>query len=86
MLRLAERGERHTDVETDAVAVRYAHLVPERPPFLRTTAVQFCLSCALLILALLTDDAPLRQLLLTIYHWDLRRDAGRILAVPRDAH
>jgi hypothetical protein len=95
VLRLAKRGERHADGETDAAAVRYAHLVLERPPFLRSTAVQFSLSCALLILALLTDDALLRWcaaaggglcLLLAIYNWDLRRDARKILAVPRDAH
>ena len=94
VLRLAKRGACHPDAATDAAAVQFAHVVLERPSFLYTTAFQFPLSFALLAIAVLSQDTFPRWcaglggglcLLLTIYHWDLKRDARTILSVPRAA-
>jgi hypothetical protein len=93
VLRLAKSGERHPDPTVDAVAVRFAHSILEQPSFLYTTAFQTCLSLGLLAFALVVDDTFPRWcagiggglcLFLTVFNWDLKRDARKILSVPRD--
>jgi hypothetical protein len=93
VLRLAKRGECHSDIVVDAAAVQYARVAMERPTFLHTTAFQAIFSFALLAFAVMADDAFPRWcaglgggacLLLTIFNWDLKRDAKKILSVPRD--
>jgi hypothetical protein len=92
VLRRAKRGERHPDPSIDAASVRFAELVLEAPSFIYSITFQLVMSLSLLALAFVVQDAFPRWcagaggtlcLLLTIYNWDLKRDARTILAVPR---
>lgn len=87
---MTKRGERHPDPAVDAAAVQYARLVLAQkglrfaPGFL--LAVGFV---PLAIAILVGGSADLYAggacaLLMSAYVWDLRRDAKKITAVPRD--
>lgn len=93
VLKSAKRGEPHEDASVDAIAVRFANLVLEVPSVLHTIGFQLILSLALLAFAFMFEEAFPRWvagaggtlcLLLTLYNWDLKRDARIILSVPRD--
>jgi hypothetical protein len=92
VLRLAKLGERHPDPAVDAAAVRFANLVLEAPSFIYSITFQLVMSLCLLAFAFLVQESFPRWcagiggtlcLLLTIYNWDLKRDARTILSVPR---
>ncbi|WP_433293876.1 hypothetical protein ACQP2F_31695 [Actinoplanes sp. CA-030573] len=92
--RLAKRGERHPDGSVDAAAVRFSRMALQEPSssFLYTRTFQVMLTMTLLLIAVLWAEPFPRWtsgiggsacLLLLIFDWDLKRDARRILAVPR---
>jgi hypothetical protein len=92
--RLSKRGERHPDRTVDAAAVRFSRMALEEPlsSFLYTRPFQVLLTMALLLVAVLwaapfprwiSGIGGISCLLLLIFDWDLKRDARRILAVPR---
>ncbi|WP_041841130.1 hypothetical protein [Actinoplanes friuliensis] len=92
--RLAKQGERHPDDGVDAVAVRVSRMALEEPSssFFHTTAFGVLLTLTLLAIAVLWDDTFPRWcaglggsacFVLLVFNWDLKRDARRILAVPR---
>jgi hypothetical protein len=92
--RLSKRGERHPDDTVDALAVKVSRMALEkRPPRLIYTPVfQWLMTSTLLVIAVLWAEPFPRWtggigsglcLLLLLLDWDLKRDARRILAVPR---
>lgn len=90
VLRSTRRGERHPDPAVDTAAVQYARLVLGQKAL--RFAPGFLLAAGFLPIAvaiLLGGSAILYvggacSLLLSAYVWDLRRDAKKIVAAPRN--
>jgi hypothetical protein len=94
VVRLSKRGERHPDDAVDAAAVKFSRMSLDEPSssFLYTPAFGVLLTLTQLAIAVLWAEPFPRWLagiggsvclLLLIFNWDLKRDARRILAVPR---
>ena len=90
VLRSAKRGECHPDPAVDTAAAQYAHLVLGQKALPYVPGLLLAVGFMAITVGVLVGGSPTLYaggacaLLLGVYVWDLRRDAKKIVAVPRN--